>query len=69
MDSNTFYRFITADGMAFALVDTMGYNCEENNGEAAPGKNYATICGDVFVDVNGPKKCLIHMAEIFFIFI
>lgn len=48
------YRFITADGMAFEVTDMEGYDC--SGGETPSGTNFATVCGKVHVDINGPEK-------------
>lgn len=51
------YKFITADGMSFA-ISSYGDNCTQNRGFAAapdaPPTN--STCGFVYIDTNGKKK-------------
>lgn len=49
------YRFITSDGMAFALLDDLGFNCQTGP-SSTPGDNTYVVCGKLYVDVNGPKR-------------
>ncbi len=55
--ARTYYKFITADGMSFAVY-SYDDNCTQNKGFAAapdaPPTN--STCGLVFIDVNGKKK-------------
>lgn len=48
------YRFITADGAAYYVWNYVS-NCEENysTGET---RNLTQACGEIYVDVNGPKN-------------
>lgn len=66
LDDTNKYRFITVDGISFSLEDLEGYNCV--NGEAAKGDNFSQICGQVFVDVNGPKRAPNTFGRDIFIF-
>jgi prepilin-type N-terminal cleavage/methylation domain-containing protein len=52
-----YYKFITADGMAFEVY-SFNNNCTQNLGfSAAPDSpTYFSICGYVYIDVNGLKE-------------
>lgn len=56
-DINPQYKFITADGMSFC-IGSFETNCKTNRGFAAAPESptYNSVCGFVYVDVNGSKK-------------
>lgn len=58
---NTYYKFITVDGISFAIHNyTTDYapDCANNGSTGDLGSNsYMTqVCGIVYIDVNGPKS-------------
>lgn len=65
-DVNSAYKFVTADGMSFALI-TSGSGCTTNYGFAAapdaPITNH--VCGAVFIDINGTQKPNYHGRDVF----
>lgn len=56
MDDSSYYRFITADGMAFWIRDwnTYNSNCVENY-SLNKTYNLTQVCGEIYIDVNGLK--------------
>lgn len=54
LDSWDGYRFITENGTAYYIWNYVS-NCEENysTGET---RNLTQACGEIYIDVNGPKK-------------
>lgn len=54
---SSYYKFVTSDGMSFA-IGSYGNNCNSNYGfSAAPDSpTYNSTCGWVLIDVNGKKQ-------------
>lgn len=51
------YKFVTADGMSFAIA-SYNNSCTQNRGFAAApdSPTYNSTCGTVYIDVNGKNK-------------
>lgn len=54
-DDYTYYKFVTADGMSFAIGNYKN-NCDSPSDSAGKTKHMSKICGTVTIDVNGVKK-------------
>ena len=65
-DVNTKYKFVTADGMSFA-IESYGDNCKTNRGvPAAPEAPTQAVCGRVLIDVNGKSKPNFRGRDVFY---
>ena len=53
-DTEISYKFITADGMSY-MIYNIGGNCATNLSTGATG-NMSQVCGQIYIDVNGPNK-------------
>ena len=69
-DSDTSYKFITADGMS-VIIGNYGDNCTHGGTSYTTGElgYMSQVCGYILFDVNGPKKPNNRGRDVFYFFI